>query len=81
MSRTIELSKYLKLLEEINNLPEIERAEIIEAPEEDAEFDLSLRIKTKSGVDKWELQRKIQNLRWKYSSEVEPLTLYIEFEE
>ena len=80
MSRTIELSKYLKLLEEINNLPEIERAEIIEAPEEDAEFDLSLRIKAKSDVDKWKLQRKIQNLRWKYSSEVEPLTLYIEFE-
>ena len=80
MGKTIELSKYLKLLEEINNLPEIGRAEIIEAPEEDAEFDLSLRIKAKSGVNKWELQRKLQNLRWKYSSEVEPLTLYIEFE-
>ncbi len=80
MSKTIELSKYLKLLEEINNLPEIEKAEIIEAPEEDAEFDLSLKIKAKSEVDKWQLQRKIQNIRWKYSSEIEPLTLYIEFE-
>ena len=80
MSKTIEPSKYLMLLKEINNLPEIDKAQIIEAFEEDAEFDLSLRIKTKSGVDKWKLQRKIQNLRWKYSSEVEPLTLYIEFE-
>lgn len=80
MSKTIELSKYLKLLEEINNLPEIEKAEIIEAPEEDAEFDLSLKIKAKSEVDKWQLQRKIQNIRWKYSNEFEPLTLYIEFE-
>lgn len=80
MSKTIELSKYLKLLEEINNLPEIEKAEIIEAPEEDAEFDLSLKIKAKSEVDKWQLQRKIQNIRWKYSNEIEPLTLYIEFE-
>ncbi len=81
MSKTIELSKYLMLLKEINNLPEIETAQIIEAPEEDAEFDLSLKIKTKPNVDKWRLQRKIQNIRWKYSSEVEPLTLYIEFEE
>ncbi len=81
MSKTIELSKYLMLLKEINNLPEIETAQIIEAPEEDAEFDLSLKIKTKPNVDKWQLQRKIQNIRWKYSSEVEPLTLYIEFEE
>ncbi len=80
MSKTIELLKYLKLLEEINNLPEIEKAEIIEAPEEDAKFDLSLKIKAKSEVDKWQLQRKIQNIRWKYSSEFEPLTLYIEFE-
>ena len=80
MSKTIELSKYLKLLEEINNLPEIEKAEIIEAPEEDAEFDLSLKIKAKSEVDKWQLQKKIQNIRWKYSNEIEPLTLYIEFE-
>ena len=45
MSKTIELSKYLMLLKEINNLPEIERAQIIEAPEEYAEFDLSLKIK------------------------------------
>jgi len=80
MSKAIELSKYLKLLEEINNFPEIEEAQIIETPEEDAEFDLSLRIKTKPEIDKWKLQRKIQNLRWKYSSEINPLTLYIEFE-
>jgi len=55
MSKAIELSKYLKLLEEINNLPEIEEAQIIEAPEEDAEFDLSLRIKIKPEIDKWKL--------------------------
>ncbi len=39
MSKTIKLSKHLKLLEGINNLPGIEKAEIIEAPKEDAEFD------------------------------------------
>lgn len=30
MSRTIELSKYAKLLQEISQLPEIEEAQIIE---------------------------------------------------
>ncbi|WP_293444862.1 hypothetical protein [Persephonella sp.] len=80
MSKTIELSEYLGFLEEINNLPEIEKAQIIEVPEEDAEFDISLKIKTKAGIDKWKLQRKIQDLRWKYSKEYDPLTLYLEIE-
>ena len=80
MSKTIELSEYLGFLEEINNLPEIEKAQIIEVPEENAEFDISLKIKTKAGIDKWKLQRKIQDLRWKYSKEYDPLTLYLEIE-
>ena len=80
MGRIIELSKYAKLLQEISQLPEIEEAQIIEPPEEDAEFDLSLRIIAKPEVDKWQLQKKIQDLRWKYSKVDEPLTLYLEIE-
>jgi len=78
MGKTIELSNYLKILEEINNLPEIEKAEIIEPPE-DTEADISLRLKLKPNVNKWDVQEKIQKIRWKYSTEYEPITLYLEF--
>jgi len=78
MEKTIELSNYLKILEEVNNLPEIERAEIIEPPD-DTEADISLRLKLKPNVNKWDVQEKIQKIRWKYSKEYEPITLYLEF--
>jgi len=78
MEKTIELSTYLKILEEVNNLPEIEKAEIIEPPE-DTEADISLRLKLKPNINKWIVQEKIQKIRWKYSKEYEPITLYLEF--
>ncbi len=78
MGKTIELSNYLKILEEVNNLPEIEKAEIIEPPE-DTEADISLRLKLKPNANKWNVQEKIQKIRWKYSNEYEPITLYLEF--
>ena len=79
MRKTIELSNYLKILEEINNIPEIEEAKVIE-PLEDTEADISLRLKLKPNVNKWDVQEKIQKIRWKYSKEYEPITLYLEFD-
>ncbi|WP_457627511.1 hypothetical protein [Persephonella sp.] len=78
MGKTIELSNYLKLLEEVNNLPEIEKVEIIDPPE-DTEADISLRLKLKPNVNRWSVRGKIQKIRWKYSREYEPITLYLEF--
>lgn len=62
MGKTIELSNYLKILKEVNNLPEIEKAEIIEPPE-DTEADISLRLKLKPNTNKWNVQEKIQKIR------------------
>lgn len=79
MNKTIELSNYLKILEEINNLPEVKKAEIIEPPE-DSEADISLKLKLVPNTNKWNVQEKIQKIRWKYSKDYEPITLYLEFE-
>ena len=80
MGKTINLSEYVGLLKEINRLAEVDRAQIIDVPEEDAEFDLAIMIKAKPGADKWQIQRKIQDLRWKFCKEDNPITLYIEIE-
>jgi len=79
MGKTLELKPYVEILQEINNIQDIEKVEIIEPPE-DAEADISLKVKLKPNTNKWKIQEKIQKIRWKYSKEDNLLTLYIEFE-
>lgn len=76
----MERSLYLKFLKELNNIPEIEKFELINPPD-GAEADVSLKLKLKPNVNKWEIHQKIQNIRWKYSKLDNPITLYIEFEQ
>jgi len=75
----MEEKLYVKFLEEIKSIPEIEKLIFINPPDE-AEADVSLKIKLKSNADKWKIMKEIQNLRWKYSKLDNPMTLYIEFE-
>ena len=71
--------QYVKFLEEIKSIPEIEKLIFINPPD-GAEADVSLKLKLKSNANKWKTMEKIQNIRWKYSKLENPITLYIEFE-
>ena len=71
--------QYVKFLEEIKSIPEIEKLNFIDPPD-GAEADVSLNLKLKSNANKWKVMEKIQNIRWKYSKLDNPMTLYIEFE-
>ena len=71
--------EYVKFLEEIKSIPEIEKLNFIDPPD-GAEADVSLNLKLKSNANKWKVMEKIQNIRWKYSKLDNPMTLYIEFE-
>ncbi len=71
--------EYVKFLEEIKSIPEIEKLNFIDPPD-GAEADVSLNLKLKSNANKWKVMEKIQNIRWKYSKLDNPTTLYIEFE-
>jgi len=72
-------NQYVKFLEEIKSIPEIEKLSFINPPD-GAEADISLKLKLKPNVNKWKIREKIQNIRWQYSKLDNPITLYIEFE-
>ena len=75
----MEENLYVKFLEEVKSIPEIEKLIFINPPD-GAETDVSLKIKLKPNTDKWKVMKKIQNLRLQYSKLDNPITLYIEFE-
>ena len=75
----MEENLYVKFLEEVKSIPEIEKLIFINPPD-GAEVDVALKIKLKSNADKWKIMKEIQNIRWKYSQLDNPITLYIEFE-
>ncbi|WP_293447846.1 hypothetical protein [Persephonella sp.] len=75
----MEENLYVKFLEEIKFIPEIEKLNFIDPPD-GAEVDVSLKLKFKSNANKWKVMEKIQSRRWKYSKLDNPITLYIEFE-
>jgi len=71
---------YVKFLEEIKSIPEIEKFKFINPPD-GVEADISLKLKPKPDVNRWKIREKIQNIRWQYSKLDNPITLYIEFEQ
>ncbi len=76
----MEENLYVKFLEEIKSIPEIEKLIFINPPD-GAEADVSLKLKLKPNANKWNVMEKIQNIRWQYSKLENPITLYIEFEQ
>ncbi len=76
----MEENQHIKLLREINNIPEIEKLNFINPPDR-AEADISLKLKIKPNVNRWKIPKKIHNIGWKYSKLDNPITLYIEFEQ
>jgi len=76
----MEENQRVKLLKEINSIPEIEDLNFIDPPD-GAEADVSLKLKLKPNANKWKVMEKIQNIRWQYSKLENPITLYIEFEQ
>ena len=74
----MEENLYVKFLEEIKSIPEIEKLSFINPPD-GAEADVSLKLKLKPNANKWKVMEKIQNIRWKYSKLDNPITLYMEF--
>ena len=75
----MEENQYVNFLEEIKSIPEIEKLDFINPPD-GVEADISLKLKLKPDVNRWEIREKIQNIRWKYSRLDNLITLYIEFE-
>jgi len=56
----MEENLYVKFLEEIKSISEIEKLIFINPPD-GAEADVSLKLKLKSNANKWNVIEKIQN--------------------
>lgn len=69
-----------ELLEKIGNIQEIEKAEIINIPD-DVDADIGLKIKPKSFKDRYKILEKLNELEWEiYEKSGELPTIYWEFE-
>ena len=73
--------KYIgEILKKIDSISEIEKAEIIEVPE-DVEADIGLKIKPKTPRDRYKILEEINNLEWEIYDKYGVLpTIYWEFD-
>ncbi|WP_029523126.1 hypothetical protein [Persephonella sp. KM09-Lau-8] len=77
---TVREIKYIReILKKIDSIREIEKAEIIEIPE-DVEADIGLKIKPKNSKDRYKILEKLNDLEWEIYDKYGVLpTIYWEF--
>ena len=75
-----EIKQIGKLLEKIGNIPEIEKAEVINIPE-DVEADVGIKIIPKNPKDRYKIIEKLNDLEWEIYDKTGSLpVIYWEFE-